>query len=463
MIAHSPDKIETIDPATGQHLKSYGLHAASEIEARVAAAHTAFASWGESDVERRGALLRNLAAELRKQKPELARLATVEMGKPIGESEGEVEKCAWACEYYADQAGQQLAPQAVASSATSSDIAFRPLGTVLAIMPWNFPFFQVIRFAAPTIAAGNTVLLKHAANVTGCGLALERLFTQAGFPAGVFGALLVRGAQSHDVIEDARVAAVTLTGSEPAGSAVAATAGRVLKKTVLELGGSDAYIVLRDADIELAAKTAVRARFQNTGQSCIAAKRFIVEAPIYDRFLAAFVTETRKLRLGNPLEKETTIGPLARHDLREDIARQVDESRAMGADIVQGGRKVDGGGAFYEPTIVANVTVDMPMFAEETFGPAAAVVRAADADDAVGLANATRFGLGNNVWTADVELGQRIAERLQSGLVFVNGMTASDPRLPFGGVKKSGYGRELSYFGLREFTNVQTVWVGPAQ
>ncbi len=454
--------IDTVDPATGKSLQSYALHTADDIETRIAGAHSAFLRWSESDLVHREALLRGLAQQLRSQKASLSLLATMEMGKPITEAEAEIEKCAWACEYYADQASSQLAPQSVVSNATRSYVAFRPLGVVLAIMPWNFPFFQVLRFAVPTIVAGNAVVLKHAANVTGCALAIERLFSQAGFPAGLFSALVMRGASMEAVIADPRVTAVTLTGSEPAGSAVAATAGRLLKKTVLELGGSDAFIVLRDADIEAAAKTAVRARFQNTGQSCIAAKRFIIEDSIHDHFLDAFAHYTRQLRVGNPLERDTTVGPLARHDLRDDIARQVDESRAMGADIVIGGRSLEHDGAFYEPTIVANVTVDMPVFSEETFGPVAAVTRAADAAQAVTLANTTAFGLGNNVWTADTERAAGIAAQLQSGLVFINGMTASDPRLPFGGVKKSGYGRELSYFGIREFVNVQTVWIGPS-
>jgi succinate-semialdehyde dehydrogenase/glutarate-semialdehyde dehydrogenase len=310
--------------------------------------------------------------------------------------------------------------------------------------------------------AGNVFVLKHAANVTGCALAIEQVFKEAGFPEGAFATLVVAGRDMEAIVADPRVAAVTLTGSEGAGSAVAAVAGKHLKKTVLELGGSDAFIVLADADVEAAAKTAVRARFQNTGQSCIAAKRFIVETPVYGAFLAAFARETEALRPGNPLDRATTLGPLARADLRDGLDRQVRESVAAGARVVTGGKPIDGPGAFYEATILADVRPGMAAFDEETFGPVAAVVEARDADDAVALANASQYGLGGNLWTRDVARAEALAARLESGAVFINGMTASDPRLPFGGVKKSGYGRELSSFGIQEFVNVQTVWIGPA-
>jgi len=388
---------------------------------------------------------------------------TTEMGKPIVESEAEVEKCAWCCEYYADNAHKHLADEVVETNATRSYVAFRPLGIVLGIMPWNFPLFQVIRFAAPTLAAGNVAVLKHAGNVTDCGLELEHTFRACGLPEGVFTTLVVPGRAMDSIIADARIAAVSFTGSEAAGSSVAAAAAKALKKSVLELGGSDAYIVLADADVELAAQTAVRARFQNTGQSCIAAKRFIAEAPVYDAFLSSFVRRAGELVVGDPLDRRTQVGPLAREDLRDDIERQVRASVAMGAKVALGGKRLDRPGAFYAPTILADVTPDMPMFKEETFGPAAAVVRARDADHAVNLANASTYGLGGNLWTRDVAKAESIAARLQSGAVFINGMTASDPRLPFGGVKHSGYGRELSHFGIREFVNVQTVWIGPAQ
>lgn len=379
------------------------------------------------------------------------------MGKTIVEAEAEIEKCAWACDYYAQHAPTQLGPQLVETGAQRSYVAHRPLGCVLAIMPWNFPFFQVVRFAVPALCAGNVVLLKHAGNVTGCGLALEGVFREAGFPPGSFTALVVRASAIEGLLADPRVAAVTLTGSEPAGSAVAATAGRYLKKSVLELGGSDAYIVLKDADVEAAAATAVRARFQNCGQSCIAAKRFLIEAPLYDEFCAAFVEGVRAINVGDPMDRRVTMGPLARRDLVDELERQVEESARAGARIVAGGKRIPGPGAFYEPTIVADVHPEVAMFREETFGPAAAIMRARNADEAISLANATIFGLGNSVWTRDSSVAERVAARLQSGLVFFNGMVASDPRLPFGGTKKSGYGRELAQFGLWEFTNAQTV------
>jgi succinate-semialdehyde dehydrogenase/glutarate-semialdehyde dehydrogenase len=459
----SAKTIETIDPATGQSLATYEEHGRDAIDAALARAVEEYASWRHKSFADRATLLRSLANTLRAQKAELATLATREMGKTIGEAEAEVEKCATACDHYAERGAEYLANDVVASNATKSYVAFRPLGVLLAIMPWNFPYWQVFRAAAPALMAGNVVVLKHAANVTGCALAIERLFRDAGFPEGAFATLVVAGRDMEAIVADPRVAAVTLTGSEGAGSAVAATAGKHLKKTVLELGGSDAFIVLSDADIEAAAKTAVKARFQNNGQSCIAAKRFIVEAPVYGAFLDAFARETHALRAGNPLDRTTTLGPLARADLRDALDKQVRDSVAQGARVVTGGKHIDGPGAFYEATILADVKPGMTAFEEETFGPVAAVVEARDADDAVALANASPYGLGGNLWTRDIARAEALAARLESGAVFINGMTASDPRLPFGGVKKSGYGRELSAFGIHEFVNIQTVWIGPAQ
>ncbi len=424
------------------------------------AAAAGFEEWSATALASRLEKFRDLAAYFRASKERLGALATTEMGKTIGEAEAEIEKCAWACEYYAEHAPEQLAAEFVETNAARSYVAYRPLGAILAVMPWNFPFFQVMRFAVPALAAGNVAMLKHAANVTGCGQALEAAFRDCGFPPGAFTALVIRAEQVESVLADSRIAAVTLTGSEPAGSAVAAAAGKLLKKSLLELGGSDAFIVLADADVETAAKTAVRARFQNCGQSCIAAKRFIVEEPAYDAFCEAFAENVCAIKVGDPMDRSVTMGPLARTDLVDELERQVVASQTLGARTIAGGRRLSQPGAFYEPTILADVTAQMPVFEEETFGPAAAITKARDADHAVALANASRFGLGNNVWTRDSERGERIAARLQSGLVFVNGMTASDPRLPFGGVKKSGYGRELAQFGIREFTNVQTVWVG---
>ena len=454
--------IDTLDPATGKHIASYEEHGPEAIDAALTRAVDAFRTWRRRPFDERAALLRAAARELRARKDELAELATREMGKSIVEAEAEVEKSAVGCDYYADHAAEHLADRPSPSNAAESYVAFRPLGVLLAIMPWNFPYWQVFRAAAPALMAGNTVVLKHAANVTGVALEIERIFDAAGFPPGAFQTLVVSGKNMAAIVADPRIAAVTLTGSEGAGSAVAATAGKHLKKTVLELGGSDAYIVLADADVDAAAKMAVKARFQNAGQSCIAAKRFIVEEPAYDAFLTAFVAHTEALKPGNPLDRDTTLGPLAREDLREDLERQVEETLAAGGTLATGGRRLDGDGYFYAPTIVADVKPGMAMFDQETFGPAAAVIRARDAEDAIDLANRSQYGLGGNLWTRDLARAKEIAARLESGGVFINGMTASDPRLPFGGVKKSGYGRELSAFGIHEFVNIQTVWIGPA-
>jgi acyl-CoA reductase-like NAD-dependent aldehyde dehydrogenase len=454
--------IETRNPATGSVLQAYPIHSSSDVDARLAAAQRRFESWKETRIEDRAKSMSGMAAYFRREKTRLATLMSTEMGKPIVEAEAEIEKCAWCCEYYAENAHRHLADETISSNAARSYVAFRPLGAVLAIMPWNFPFFQVIRFAVPAIMAGNVAILKHAANVTGCGLELERVFSACGFPDGVFATLVVPGSEMTSIIRDPRVAAVSFTGSEQAGATVAAAAAGALKKTVLELGGSDAYIVLADADVAAAAQTAVRARFQNGGQSCIAAKRFIVDAAVYEQFLTTFTDRTKALVVGDPLERATQVGPLAREDLLVDIDRQVRATSALGARIATGGKRLDSPGSFYEPTIVADVAAGMPMFDEETFGPAAAVIRARDTDHAIELANASMYGLGGNLWTRDIGSAETIAARLQSGAVFINGMTASDPRLPFGGVKRSGYGRELSSFGIREFTNVQTVWIGPA-
>jgi acyl-CoA reductase-like NAD-dependent aldehyde dehydrogenase len=458
-VAAPRDIIRTVNPSSGEQLEEYEVHARREVERRTTVASAAFASWSRTPLSDRIAPLKKLSEQFRAEKGRLARLITVEMGKAIVEAEAEIEKCAWACDYYAEHAPAQLARQDIETNAQLSYVAHRPLGCVLAVMPWNFPFFQVVRFAVPALAAGNVVLLKHAGNVTGCGLALERTFLESGFPEGTFTTLVLRASSVEGVLTDPRIAAVTLTGSEPAGSAVAATAGRYLKKTVLELGGSDAYIVLKDADVQAAAKTAVRARFQNCGQSCIAAKRFIVEAPVYEEFCSAFAQSVGAINVGDPMDRSVTMGPLARRDLVDELERQLRASVTAGARVVVGGRRIPGPGAFYEPTIVVDVTPEMAMFREETFGPAAAVTSARDIEEAISLANATTFGLGNNVWTRNTDVAERVAARLQSGLVFFNGMVASDPRLPFGGVKKSGYGRELGPFGLREFTNVQTVWI----
>ncbi|HEX3464260.1 MAG TPA: NAD-dependent succinate-semialdehyde dehydrogenase [Candidatus Elarobacter sp.] len=453
--------IETLNPATGEPLRRYDTHDESAVGARLDAAVAAQRAWRKTPFAERGERLRAAARYLREHKDELAELATREMGKPIAESEAEVEKCAVSCDWFAANAERLLTPEEHPSSATRSYVAFRPLGVLLAIMPWNFPYWQVFRASAPALMAGNVLVLKHAANVTGVALKIEEIFRASGFPGGAFSTLLIDSKHMEPVVLDERVAAVTLTGSEGAGSSVGAAAGKAIKKTVLELGGSDYFIVLADADLERAAEIGVKARFQNTGQSCIAAKRFIVEDAVYDRYAELFVEKTRALKAGDPADRATQIGPLARHDLRDALAEQVRDTVAAGAELLLGAEPIPGPGAFYTPTVVGEVRPGMRMAVEETFGPAAALMRARDAAHAVELANDSRFGLGGNLWTNDVAKAERLAAELESGNCFINGMTASDPRLPFGGVKKSGIGRELSEFGIREFVNVQTVWIGP--
>jgi succinate-semialdehyde dehydrogenase/glutarate-semialdehyde dehydrogenase len=454
--------IQSVNPTTGDVIETFEPYNAGLIDQALDGAHAAFCQWRETTFTERAEVLRRVAAYLRTHRADMARIATLEMGKPITESEAEVEKCAWNCDFFADHAEQFLADEPVRTNATESYVEFLPLGVVLAVMPWNFPYWQVFRFAAPALMAGNTAILKHASNVSRCALEIERVFRESGLPAGAFRTLLIPGNEVDRLIADPRIAAVTLTGSEAAGVAVASASGHALKKAVLELGGSDPFVVLADADLDAAAQTATRARFQNTGQSCIAAKRFIVEAAVYDAFVERFVANAARLRVGNPMERETQIGPVVRGDQRDILHDQIQKTAHMGARIALGGESLPGKGYFYKPTVVTDVTPDMPMFRDETFGPAAAVIRARDADHAVALANDSAFGLGGNLWTRDIGHGRKLARRIESGNVFINGMTASDPRLPFGGVKRSGYGRELSAFGIREFVNIQTVWIGPA-
>ena len=455
--------ISTTDPSTGTTLESFESFTAFRLEAALERARTAFHDWRSSSSDERATKLRAAAQILRRRKTELADIATREMGKPIVEAEAEIDKCAKACDFYAEHAPGFLADETVRSNATESYVAYRPLGPVLAVMPWNYPFWQVFRFAAPALMAGNVGVLKHASNVTRTSLEIERVLREAGFPEGTFASVIVPGKDVEKMIDDPRIAAVTLTGSEQTGISVAGAAGRNLKKTVLELGGSDAFIVLADADLDAAAKMAVKSRFQNSGQSCIAAKRFIVEDAVYEAFSERFTAETKKLVIGDPRERTTTMGPMARHDLRDTLAGLIEETVRRGGRLALGGHEAKRDGFYFEPTVVLDVTPGMPMFDEETFGPAAAIIRAKNADDAVKLANDSRYGLGGNLWTRDLDRAKMIAARLESGGVFINGMTASDPRLPFGGVKHSGYGRELSWFGIREFTNIQTVWIGPNQ
>ena len=449
----------SINPATGEQVWACGPWDATQIERALAETALATPHWAALDIAERCRLLRRAAAVLRGRAEELAGLITVEMGKLAKEARAEVEKCAWACDYYAEHAPAFVADEIIASDAGKSLVAYQPLGTVLAIMPWNFPMWQVLRFAAPALAAGNTALLKHASNVPQCALAIERVFIEAGFPKGVFHTLMIRAAQTEQVIADPRVHAVTLTGSESAGRQVAAAAGAHLKKTVLELGGSDPFIVLEDADLELAVSNAVVSRFQNAGQSCIAAKRCIVVNKIADAFLARFKNAVEKLTAGDPAAEGATLAPMARADLRDELHKQVSASLERGAVKVTGCAHLPGPGYFYAASILDRVAPGMPAYDEELFGPVAAVIRVRDAAEALAVANGSRFGLAGSVWTRDTARGERLARQVQAGACFVNGMVKSDPRLPFGGVKASGYGRELSHHGLREFVNAKTIWV----
>jgi acyl-CoA reductase-like NAD-dependent aldehyde dehydrogenase len=451
--------MKSINPATGQPIAEYPGHDEAAVERLLDRALSATRPWRETPIAGRAQALTRVAAALRARQADLARLMTSEMGKPIAAAEAEVEKCAWACAYFAANAARFLAADEIATDASRSFVRYDPLGVVLAVMPWNFPFWQVFRCAAPALAAGNVVVLKHASNVPGCALAIEALFETAGFPPGAFTTLLVGSSAVAGLIAHPAVAAVSLTGSEAAGAAVASCAGRAIRKTVLELGGSDPFIVLADADLERAAEQAVAARTLNNGQSCIAAKRFIVEAPRAERFETRLVERMKSLRMGDPMDRDMAIGPLARNDLRDELQNQVECSVAAGACCVLGGRIPAGPGFFYPPTVLTGVEPGMAVFDEETFGPVAAITRARDQAHAIELANRSRFGLGASLWTSDITRGAALAAEIEAGAVFVNGIVKSDPRLPFGGIKRSGYGRELAIQGIREFVNAKTVWI----
>ena len=450
---------KSVNPLDGTTLAEIDSFTPVALETALYEASQAAPAWSATPIAERGVLLQHAAAVLRDHAEEFARLMTLEMGKPIAEARAEIEKSAWGCEYYAAEGAGFLEDEVIASDAGRSLVTYQPLGTVLAVMPWNFPFWQVFRFAAPALVAGNTGLLKHASNVPQCAQAIETVFAEAGFPQGVFRTLMIPSSQVAAVIEDVRVHAVTLTGSEPAGRQVAATAGSQVKKSVLELGGSDPFIVLEDADLELAVEQAVVSRFLNTGQSCIAAKRFIVVAAIADEFVARFKTAVEAISMGDPLDETNRLGPMARIDLRDELHEQVVDSLTQGAVAVTGCNPEAGSGAFYQPSIIDHVKPGVRAYREELFGPVATVIRAADEAEAVHIANDTDFGLGGSVWTQDAERGERIARQLQCGCAFVNGMVKSDPRLPFGGVKNSGYGRELSRLGIHEFVNAKTIWI----
>jgi succinate-semialdehyde dehydrogenase/glutarate-semialdehyde dehydrogenase len=451
--------LDAVNPATGELLETYDEMTPGETAAAVEEAHAAWKSWRTVPFAERARPMKKAAAVLRERKEEFARLMALEMGKPLKQGISEAEKCALGCDYYAEHAAAHLAPEMVKTEASKSYVAFEPLGVVLAVMPWNFPFWQVFRFAAPALMAGNTGVLKHASNVPGCALAIEDVFIRAGFPKGVFRTLLVGSRQVKAVIEHPLVSAVTLTGSTPAGKAVAAQAGAVLKRTVLELGGSDPYIILEDADLDYAVSTCATSRLINSGQSCVNAKRFIVIEALAAAFTERLVAAMKTKKMGDPLAEGTDIGPQARPDLRDELHTQVMDSVAKGATLLLGGEIPPGKGSFYPPTVLADVTPGMPAYNEELFGPVASVFIARDEADAVRIANDSIFGLGAAVFTRDAARGERLARELEAGCTFVNTLVASDPRLPFGGIKESGYGRELGTYGIKEFVNVKTVYV----
>jgi succinate-semialdehyde dehydrogenase/glutarate-semialdehyde dehydrogenase len=452
--------IDVLNPATGEVVNRYEPMDAKTIEERIDAAGSAHEVWRQTTIDEREVYLRNAATILEKNKDRYAGLMALEMGKPIRDGRAEIEKCAWLCRHVAKSAAQILASEIVQTDAQKSFVAFLPLGVVLGVMPWNYPFWQLFRFAAPSLMAGNAVLLKHASNVPGCSLAIQAVMHEAGFPPTLFQSFLISSEQVVPVIDHPLVKAVALTGSTAAGQAVAARAGRRIKKTVLELGGSDPYLILADANLDLAVDACVAGRLLNSGQSCIAAKRLIVVEAVREAFEQRLVEKMGMVRMGDPMDEETEIGPLARDDLRDTLHRQVQESLDSGARCLLGGNLPDGKGFFYPPTILTDGRPGMPAFDEETFGPVAVVIAAADEQEAILLANQTHFGLGAAVFTSDVKRGEKIAtERLEAGNCFVNAFVKSDPRLPFGGIKQSGYGRELSHYGIKEFVNIKTVYV----
>lgn len=452
--------MKSINPATGETIADYEEHSSGQVSEIVDRAHDRFVEWRSTSFDERAKLLRKAAEELENRKEDLARLMAEEMGKPMAGGRGEVEKCAWVCRYYAENAETFLADEHIATDRSKSYVHYEPLGVILAVMPWNFPLWQVIRFAAPALMAGNTCVLKHASNVTGCALAIEEIFEAAGLPEGCFSTLVISSSKVAEVIENPKVAAVTVTGSDAAGRAVASKAGENLKKAVLELGGSDPSIILEDADLDAAAAACSTGRLINSGQSCIAAKRFVVHEAVYDEWLEKFTQQMKSTAMGDPMDDATVIGPMARSDLRDELHDQVERSVEAGAKVHIGGEVPEGAGAFYPPTILTDVAPGMPAYHEELFGPVASVIKVGSEEEAIRVANDTEFGLGAAVYTRDVERGEKLAARfVDAGSVFVNAFVASDPRLPFGGVKTSGYGRELSEMGIKEFVNAKTVVV----
>lgn len=452
--------LKSVNPANLQVLKTYPPMQISEVNKIIDITNYEFENWRETSFSNRSKLMMKVADVLRKKKEDYSKLMTLEMGKPISQSRSEVEKCAWVCEYYAENAEKFLSDELVETDALKSFVTFQPLGIVLAVMPWNFPFWQVFRFAAPGLMAGNAGILKHASNVSGCALAIEDIFKEAGFPENLFRTILVPSSEMKYVTKNEKIKAVTLTGSVSAGKSVAKAAGSVLKKTVMELGGSDPYIILEDADLEMAAETCVTARLINGGQSCIAAKRFIVVKEVYEAFEKLFVEKMKSKKMGDPFDESNHLGPQASVPLRNELHQQVEKSIELGAELLLGEKIPEINGAYYSPTVLSNVKKGMPAYDEELFGPVAAIIKAKDETEAINIANDTIFGLGAAVFTGDTKRGERIAkEKLQAGCCFVNAFVKSDPRLPFGGIKESGYGRELSVFGIREFVNIKSIYI----
>src|SRR5579862_5294838 len=452
--------IATVNPATGVTIRAFQPHSDGDVDVRIRIAFDTFQSYRRVPFAERARMMLAAADILDREKERFGRIMTLEMGKTLRSAQEEAAKCARGCRYYAENAERFLADEHIDTGAAESYVRYQPLGPILAIMPWNFPFWQVVRFAAPALMAGNVCLLKHASNVPQCALELESLFLRAGFPVGAFQALLVEPQSVDRILADPRVKAVTLTGSEAAGSHVASVAGANIKKTVLELGGSDPFIVMPSADLDAAVKTAVTARCINNGQSCIAAKRFIIAEQIADKFEEAFVRRVKALTVGDPMDPETEVGPLATEAILAGLDRQVRRTVAAGATLLTGGKRLERPGNYYAPTVLSDVPEDSPGYGEELFGPVAVLLRAKDIDDAIRIANDTTFGLGASVWTRDTAERRRFIDEIESGMVFVNAMVASDPRLPFGGVKRSGFGRELSRHGIMEFVNAKTIWVG---
>ncbi len=452
--------LQSINPFNQKVIRNYKEHSQNEINYIITEVEDEFNRWKQTNFNDRANLLRNIASILKKNIEKYSKIMTMEMGKSIRESRAEIEKCKWVCEYYAENSQKFLLPKDVKTDASKSYVTFQPLGVILAVMPWNFPFWQVFRFAAPTLMAGNVGILKHSSNVSGCALAIEQIIRDAGFPKNAFRTLLINNKKVASIIENRAVKAVTLTGSTPAGKAVAAQAGKSLKKILLELGGSDPYIILEDADLQKAADCCSISRLINTGQSCIAAKRIIIVESVLPKFQSIFTQKMKKVVMGDPFDERTDIGPMARIDLRDELHQQVLKSVKLGAQLLLGGQIPPGQGAFYPSTILADVKPGMPAFDEELFGPVAAIIPAKDENDAIALANKSVFGLGAAVFTKDVAHGEKIAtEKLEAGSCFVNDFVKSDPRLPFGGIKQSGFGRELSDFGIREFVNIKTVYI----